>query len=778
MKSKLKQLVEVFARQRGVELPPDWDANTQNDEPDDASAIYALADAAGWKEPTEVTGRPRPNQFPLLIHSPSRGWGIADQWESTETLRVYSGEKNERWEYRSGVRFFELALPRSVEREDVPSALSVFWRSLLLRKKVFLSAVVATIVINLVTLATSLYSMQVYDRVIPRSGFSTLWVLTAGVLFALLIDFALRTTRSLMIEREAAKIDAEVSEFFFARAQAVRLDARPGGIGTMAAQLRGLEQVRSLLSSASIFLIADLPFALFFIFVIASLAGIVAIVPIISFPVALIMAFTIARLIRKDTAKAQVSGNRKNGLLVESLDAVETVKANRGGWHMLSRWNTLMDELQLHEDPVKRWQAIAGSIFSSLQQIAYVAIIALGAIQVSDGKMTMGALIACAIIAGRINGPLVSQLPNFLIQWGYARSSLSMLDAILALPLDRPTDMEPLRPEKLDGPIRLENVQFAYAGARSGLHIPHLEIKPGERVAIIGGIGSGKSTLLRVLAGLYAPAQGSVTIGGLDMHHVAEDILRQHVGYLPQDTRMLNGTLRDNILLGMANPGDDELMRVAGDLGLAPMIAGHPMGLDLPISEGGRGLSGGQRTLSGLTRLMLGKPRVMLLDEPTSNLDQATESRVLGALKSGLDSDSTLVLVTHRLQLLSLVDRVIVVTNGQVRLDGPPKEVLEKLRGNTADKKQVTQQKRQRVTATKTGETTVVRRSPAASGNGGGAADTPAPDTPAPDRAASGHVHAGQNAGNTAQAGDDASASPKPGPSVKPGAGDTPPSGY
>ncbi len=694
MNGNITQLVEIMARQRGADLPPDWDAAVDGDAVQDGGDLKRLCADAGWKKPIKFDGRPRPNQFPLLAYSPVKGWGIAEQWESVDTVRVNRGDTSERWMHDTPLEYFELPLPRAVEREHVPSALSVFWRSLRTRKKVFGSAIVATIIINLVTLATSLYSMQVYDRVIPRSGFSTLWVLTAGVLFALLVDFVLRTTRALMIEREAARVDAEVSEFFFARAQAVRLDARPGGIGTMAAQLRGLEQVRSLLSSASIFLIADLPFALFFIFVIASLAGIVAIVPLISFPVALLMAVVIARLIRKDTEKAQVSSNRKNGVLVESLDAAETVKANRGGWHMLSRWNNLMDELQLHEDPVKRWSAAAGAIFSSLQQVAYVAIIAVGAIQVANGYMTMGALIAVAIISGRINGPLVSQLPNFLIQWGYARSSLGALDGILALPLDRPTDMETLRPEGLSGPIRLENIQFAYPGARSGLNIPRLVIKPGERVAIIGGIGSGKSTLLRVLAGLYAPSQGSVTVGGLEMSHIAEDVLRRHIGYLPQDTRMLNGTLRDNILLGLPDPGDDVLMAAADELGLAPMIAQHPMGLDLPISEGGRGLSGGQRTLAGLTRLMLGKSRVWLLDEPTANLDQATEARVLRAVKNGLTQDSTLIIVTHRLQLLSLVDRVIVITNGQIRLDGTPKDVLEKLQPQKPGAKPLAAQKK------------------------------------------------------------------------------------
>jgi len=682
--SDLYQLIESFARQRGVDLPPDWAADLDIEGESESEKLHDLARSAGWKQPTDVEGRPRPNQFPLLVHSPKGGWGIAQQWESIDSVRVDTAREAERWNHDDGLSFFELSLPRAVERDSTPRAISIFWRSMLLRKKVFFSAIVATIIINLVTLATSLYSMQVYDRVIPRSGFSTLWVLTAGVLFALFIDFILRTTRSLMIEREAAKIDAEVSEFFFARAQSIRLDARPGGIGTMAAQLRGLEQVRGLLSSASIFLVADLPFALFFIFVIASLAGIVAIVPIISFPLALSLAYIFSRLIRNDTAKAQVSGNRKNGLLVESLDAAETVKANRGGWQMLARWNDLMDELQLHEDPVKRWSAIAGAVFSSLQQVAYVLIIALGAVQVSNGEMTMGALIAVAIIAGRVNGPLVSQLPNFLVQWGYARSSLGALDAILALPLDRASEMEVLRPDKLDGPLRLQDVQFTYAGAKSGLNVPYLEIKPGEKVAFIGGVGSGKSTLLRVIAGLYAPSAGTVTIGGLDMNQVAENILRGHIGYLPQDTRMLNGTLRENILLGMPNPGDKAVMDVANNLGLAPMIAGHPLGLDLPISEGGRGLSGGQRTLAGLTRLMLSDPQVMLLDEPTANLDQATEARVLGAIKTGLTADRTLVLVTHRLQLLSLVDRVIVVTNGRIRMDGSPKDVMDKLKQTKA----------------------------------------------------------------------------------------------
>jgi ATP-binding cassette, subfamily C, bacterial LapB len=683
----LTELIEIFARQRGVDLPPDWAAQLGEIDAGE-NALDPISLSAGWRDPTEVKGQPRANQFPLMAYSHTHGWGIAEQWDSVDTLRVNRGSHYERWTFAEGVRMFELALPRAVEHDEAPTALSVFWRSMLLRKNVFFSAVVATIVVNIIALATSLYSMQVYDRVIPRSGFETLWVLTVGALFALLLDFALRTTRSLMIDREAAKIDTEVSEFFFARAQAIRLDARPPAVGTMASQVRGLEQVRSTMSSASLFLVADLPFALFFIFVIASLAGIVAIVPIITFPIALILAYIFSRLIRKDTARAQVSGNRKNGLLVESFDAAETVKANRGGWHMLARWNNLMDEVHLYEDPVKRWSSIAGAAFGSIQQIAFVLMIALGAIEVAGGRITMGALIACSILAGRINGPLVSQLPNLLVQWGYTKSSLSALDSILALPLDRSAGANSLRPEKLSGPLRLQDVVFAYRGARTGVHIPALEFKPGERVAIIGGIGSGKSTLLRIMAGLYGPAQGSALIGGLEMSQIADEVLRKHIGYLAQDSRMLNGTLRENLLLGLANPGDDALMSAAQELGLAAMVATHPLGFDLPISEGGRGLSGGQRTLAAMTRLLIAKPKVWLLDEPTASLDQATESRMMRALQGALEPDSIFVLVTHKLQLLSMVQRVIVMANGVVVLDGKPGDVLNKLKSNAQQQQQ------------------------------------------------------------------------------------------
>lgn len=700
MTATLYDLIPLLARERDVDLPPDWSGAAIDPAALQSSdALEALAANAGWDAPRLLKGRPRAHKLPALVWSPELGWSLAEQWESHDRLRVRVGDGLSVLDWSPELQVWELTFPEAVQRQAPPAAIAVFWKAILARKDVLMAATIATVVANVITLATSLYSMQIYDRVIPRAGYSTLWVLTIGVVVALLLDFALRTTRALMVEREAARIDEEVSEFFFARAQSVRLDARPPGVGTMAAQLRGLEQVRSLMSSGSLFLLADLPFALFFVVVIAMLGGWLALVPLISLPIALGIAWGLARMIRADTDRAQISGNRKNGLLVESIDAAETIKANRGGWHLLARWNRLMQEVHASEDPVKRWTSTAGSIFSTLQQLAYVALIAFGAIEVAQGRMTTGALIAAAIVAGRVNGPLVTQLPSFIVQWGYARASLRMLDSILKLPTDEGPEAANLRPSTVASAIRLENVRFVYPGAREGIAVPQLDIKPGERVAIVGGIGSGKTTLLRLMAGLYAPQAGRVMIGGLDASQLAPDVLRRHLGYLAQDYRLVNGTLRDNLLLGLSNPGDDAIMAAAAKTGLIQLINGHPRGLDLQISEGGRGLSGGQRTLTGLTRLLLARPDMLLLDEPTANLDDAVEGAALSAIAGQLGGSSTLIVVTHKMRLLSLVNRVIVVVNGQIVLDGPTADVLARLQGSGQQRPQAVAQAQQQAAA-------------------------------------------------------------------------------
>lgn len=675
----VESAVANYARATGKPLSPHWNTELREVElAEGEDALSGLIAVLGWEPARRIDGKPRPDQFPLIVHDLTVGWAVAQQWDGDEVLAL-AGERGV-LPWNEDQSFFAMRLPDPLAMEGEGGAISVFWRAIKRRKQPLVMAGLATVFANLLTLATSLYSMQLYDRVIPLASYDTLFVLTAGVGFALLLDLALRSLRALLIEREAQDIDAEVSEFFFARAQAIRLDARPPGIGTMAAQLRGQDQIRQVLSSGSLFMLADLPFAIFFIAVIAMIGGKLAFVLVITMPVALLLAWVLSRIIRSGTDRAQVSGNRKNGMLVESLDATETVKANRGGWFMMGRWNSIVREIHHYEMPVKKASAVAGSLFSTLQQVAFVSIMGWGALLASQGELTTGALLACSIISGRINGPLVAQLPNLIVQWGYAKSSLKALDAIMALPLDASGAAGALRPDKLQGKYELKDVVFVYAGSeRPALEVENLVINPGERVAVIGGIGSGKSTLLKLMSGLYLPRQGSVRLGGLDLGQVADDISRRHIGYVSQDARLINGTLRDNLAMGVGDVSDEEIMEIARETRLDAMIASQPDGLMLKIQEGGRGLSGGQRSMVGINRQLLSRPDVWLLDEPTASLDQATEAAALEAIESAVPDEGILVMVTHKPQLLPRFTRIIVMAGGKITKDGTTQEVLRDL---------------------------------------------------------------------------------------------------
>lgn len=671
----LKALADL-ARLRRVDLRPEWADGAAGITQDDESAINAVCEAISWPPPTHYEDDPRAHEFPLLVHHDRHGWGVVERVEEDNRLLVVKNGLSTTWQDADAARIYDVTIPLPASRQHFESAFEVFRTAIARRKNAFIIAILATFMVNIIAVITSIYTMQVYDRVVPRGAFSTLWVLTLGVLVALMFDFTLRVVRSNMLERESAEIDSEVSEFFFARAADSRLDTRPPSVGTMAAQLRGLEQVRSSMSSAALFAFADLPFAVLFILVIMQLGGPLVFVMLIAFPVAMGLSFLFAYMIRRDTQRSQITSNKKNGLLVETFDAAETIKANRGQWYLLARWNKLIDDVHDSDVPVKKLQAKAGAIFGTMQQASYILLIAWGSVRVFHNDMTIGALIACSILAGRVNGPLVSQLPNLLIQWSYTRASLNMLDSILKMPQDHAPGVDLLRPSRLAGHLTFKDVVFAYQGGRSGVVLPKLEIRPGERIGVIGGVGSGKSTMLKLMAGLYRPQQGQILIDKLDMGQVAEDVLRNNIGYLPQDYRLVNGTLRENLLLGLPDPGDDAIMAAAARTGLVGMITEHPRGLDLEISEGGRGLSGGQRVLTGLTRLFLARPKLVLLDEPTSNLDPETEALVLRSLNDWLEPDTTIIMVTHKMQLTAMVSRLMIVASGQVAIDGPTQEVL------------------------------------------------------------------------------------------------------
>jgi ATP-binding cassette, subfamily C, bacterial LapB len=563
-----------------------------------------------------------------------------------------------------------------------PSA-AIIWRTLGKYRSVFSEALLATVLINVLALMTSVYSMQVYDRVIPHKGFSTLYVLTAGVVLAAVFNLVLSQVRGTILDKTSTLMDHELSDWFFERAMGIHLSFRPKSVGTLASQLKGLEMVRGVLSSSSLFLLADLPFAFFFIYVIYLVGGMLAVVPLLFFTVSLLSGLIFLWQIKKYTKLNQGQSNRKVGLLVESIDSIEMIKANGAEWELQARWRALLTEAAQCDDKLKQFSVLPSNIAAFLSQLAYVALVAFGAYLVTGNHMTMGGLIACSIISGRVSAPL-GQFPGFMIKWGHAKSAIEGLDKLLSLPNELDDREHALIPGHLEGHLRMEKATFHYERDRAAMEITHLEVKPGEKIGIIGTIGSGKSTLLKLASGLYRPATGKIFLDGMDLAQISPRVLREAIFYLPQDIRLVSGTLRDNLLQGLPDPGDEPLLEAARQTGLFELIRSHPKGFALPIAEGGRGISGGQRQAIVLTRMILAKPKIILLDEPTASMDASTEAAIVGTLQRLVAGGCTLMVATHKSALLPILDRLLVVKDGKLFMDGPRDAVLAKLSGKVA----------------------------------------------------------------------------------------------
>lgn len=569
------------------------------------------------------------------------------------------------------------------DEEKPSSAAEWFAFSIRKHRKIFIEAVVATLVISTIGLGSALYTMQVYDRVVPTKGFATLWVLTFGVILAIALELVMKQVRAQMVDRACKAIDQELSSVFFGKALDIRMDARPATVGTFAAQIRHFESVRNFMTSSTLFILADAPFALLFIGVIALIAGPVAIVPLILVPLAIFVGLSFRKPIEKATYDHMTESNQKNGLLIEAIDGIESIKAAGGEWKLADRWRRLTGTIAESELKVRAMSSLSTNLTMTIQQASYVGIIAVGAFEISSGNLTMGGLIACSIISGRALSPL-AQMPNLIVQWKHAQIALKALDGIMAMPNERDENTHLVVPETCSGQLRLDRASFQYRKDTVTIEVPALSINPGERVAIIGPVGSGKSTLVKMLAGLYKPSAGALFLDGVDVSQLAPEFVREHIGYLPQDVRLFNGTLRENLTLGLPSPSDTQILRAASLTGLAQAIQDHPRGLELPIAEGGRGLSGGQRQLVGLTRLLLAQPKIMLLDEPTASMDGQLETVVMNHLFNEIAKDSVLIVVTHKLALLPLVNRIIVINRGKITIDGPRDEVVAKMRGAAA----------------------------------------------------------------------------------------------
>jgi ATP-binding cassette subfamily C protein LapB len=406
-------------------------------------------------------------------------------------------------------------------------------------------------------------------------------------------------------------------------------------------------------------------------------------VPLVFAFIAIFIGLSIRKKIMAYARDGAALSNLKTGLLVEAVEGIETIKSGSGGWRFLARWISVNAQT-IHNDLKSRGTSESVSYFSAaIQQISYALLVIVGALLVMQGHMTQGALIASSILSGRILAPILA-IPGLLIQYAHAKAALEGLEKLYQLKTDHHGIDQALTPETLRGQFELVDVKFAYGDNPPVLDIARLSIQPGERLVILGPIGAGKSSLLRLLTGLYPPTSGQVRLDGLDLAQIHRQILNEQIGYLQQDHRLFQGSLRENLLVGMPDPGDQAILAAMRRTGMDRIVASHPKGLDRQISEGGKGLSGGQKQLLAFTRLMLCSPSVYLLDEPTATLDDEQEKRCLQLLAQEAQAGKTLIMVTHKPSLLPLATRVLVVVGNRIVLDGPRDAVLQQLQKNAA----------------------------------------------------------------------------------------------
>jgi ATP-binding cassette, subfamily C, bacterial LapB len=640
-----------------------------------------VALAAGIED---VVFQPTPDaaRLPALAWLPELGWvTVRTRTPTGDWLLDHQGKT---FTHSSAVDMMvaRLVLPAPEPVGSQQPVRQLFRRAFLSHRKVFIEGALAGVLINLLALATSLYSMQVYDRVIPTQGYATLFVLTLGVMISMAFEFILKIIRSHLIEHASVDIDGQLSRAIFGRLLQIRLDRLPASVGSLSAQIRGYETVRTYLSSGTFYALVDAPFGLIFVLLIGLIGGFeVATVPLIFLLISLGLGIYLRNRFDQHARLATAAANLKTGLLVEAIEGAETLKAGGGGWGALSRWIEVVDEGTRHELASRSLNEKGGYFSALLQSASYVGLVAAGAYFTAEGHLTMGALIACSILSGRALGPM-AQLPSLMTQRAMAKAALEGLEKVYALEMDNHDVERPLLPERLHGHYQLERVRFAYPGSPQALSVAQLHIKPGEKVGVIGPIGSGKSTLLRLLTGMYQASEGRILLDSLDIDQISRPVLSDRIGYLQQEHRLFSGTLRQNLLVGIPDPGDEALRNAAAMTGLLGAITHHPKGLDMQIAEGGKGLSGGQRQLVALTRLLLSRPNIWLLDEPTAAMDDQTEQRCLQVLRQAVQPESTMVLVTHKPTLLPMVNRLIVVSNHQVLMDGPRDQVIAQLNEN------------------------------------------------------------------------------------------------
>jgi ATP-binding cassette, subfamily C, bacterial LapB len=574
---------------------------------------------------------------------------------------------------------------RAVAAGDLPkrhwfwSVVRRFWAN-------YSHVALAALILNLLALASPLFIMSVYDRVIPNGAIPSLVALSVGMGIAIFFDFIIRMVRSRIIDMTGKKVDVVLASDIFEHVLSVKLAQRPSSVGILANQMRDFDSVKEFFTSGTVVSITDLVFAVLFIAVLFIIAGPLAWIPIVLLPLMIIIGVALQFPLERAMRRLNAESAARHGVLVESLSGIEAVRATGAEGRMQNAWERSVAATARSGEDVHFWSSITLTAANSAQQLNYLAMVIIGVYLILDGQLSVGALVASTMLSGRVLAPIAG-IASVITRATQTFVSLKALNRVMALERERPPERTYIARRIEGGSVAFENVTFRYPnGALNALENVSFRVSPGERIGIIGRIGSGKTTVGRLLAGFYEPQDGRVLVDNVDLRQYDPADLRTGVGFVLQDTDLFFGKLRDNIALGKPNATDEEILTAARLAGVEAFVAGHPLGYEMPVAEGGRSLSGGQKQAIGLARALIRHPKILFLDEPTAHFDVRSEAEFLNRLKVLAAQDMTIVISTHRLSLLAFVERLLLFEQGKLVADGPRDKIIEMLQSGRVKK--------------------------------------------------------------------------------------------
>ncbi|MEX0941324.1 MAG: type I secretion system permease/ATPase [Pseudomonadales bacterium] len=555
-----------------------------------------------------------------------------------------------------------------------------FWQTIKRSRGLYAEVLVASLLINLFALVSPLFIMNVYDRVVPNYAVETLWVLASGVFIVFIFDLIMKSLRGYFIDVAGKRADILLSSKTFSRVMDIKMSERPRSVGSFANNLHEFDTFREFFTSTTLVAVIDLPFVLLFILLIYGIGGVLAVIPLIAIPLVVIVGLIFQRPLRETITKTFAESARKHAMLIESLSALDAIKGARAEGGIQRKWEEYNARLARLGLKSRLLSLGTVNVAQAVQQFATVAVVIGGVYLIMEARLSIGGLIACTILTGRCMAPM-SQLASILTRYHHSVAAYGAIDRIMSLPVERPSGHKFLHRSRLDGDIEFKQVSFAYPEQQEpALKDVSFTIRAGEKVGIIGRMGSGKSTIHKLLLKFYQPASGSILVSGTDINQIDPNDLRTNINFVPQDIVLLNSTIRENIVVGSPLSSDETVLRAAELAGLSELVNRHPQGFDLIVGERGANLSGGQRQAVGIARAFIDRAPLILLDEPTNAMDNSSEATFKQQLKAYAEH-RTLVLVTHKTSLLSLVDRLIVLNAGEVVADGPRDEILGALSG-------------------------------------------------------------------------------------------------